>query len=222
MRKSWFDESNRMSFQRYYQQMSSWQQALADGQIQPSEVEAQAQRVAEHLRKLEPTLTDEQHEMVTDILGELAVLHALQTSLARGQQRLDGRHYRCPNANLAQLAEAIADRFRRDGFEVTVANEVGSWVIRTRKADGWRLAFGMVYDVTVRLTPTPDGFQAMVDLGEWADKIISGALTLVGAWPWLVTGSIGLFNEYQQMKDVEQLIDSYVLTSGGAPLPGLE
>jgi hypothetical protein len=65
----------------------------------------------------------------------------------------------------------------------------------------------MVYDVRVRLTPVSDGFQAAVDLGEWADKILSGVLVVLGALPWLVTGSIGLYNEYQQMRDVERIIE---------------
>jgi hypothetical protein len=30
---------------------------------------------------------------------------------------------------------------------------------------------------------------------------------VLGALPWLVTGSIGLYNEYQQMKDVERIIE---------------
>jgi len=222
VRRSWFDENNSLSFQRYYQELTSWQQAISDGNVQPHEVEAQARRVADCLRKLEPTLSDEQHAMVTDILGEMAVLHAMQTWLARGQQRLDGRYYRCPNADLGRLAEAIADRFRRDEFQVEVTNELGTWIVRPKKTDGWRMAFGLVYDPVIRLTPVQDGFQARVDLGDWGDKIISGALTLVGAWPWLVTGSVGLFNEYQLMKDAEEIISDYVTASNaGTALPGL-
>ena len=209
-RQAWPDESNRMAFDRYYQQMTSWQQAISDGRVDLAEVEGQARRVADGLRALEPTLTDEQHARLTELLGELAVLHAMQTWLTQSQQRLDGRYYCCPQADLAQLSESIADRFRRDDFEVTVTQLPGTWDVRTRKWDKWRMAFGMVYDIHVRLTAAPDGFQARVDLGDWADKILSGALVLVGALPWLVTGSVGLYNEYQQMKDVEQIIEDYV------------
>jgi hypothetical protein len=74
------------------------------------------------------------------------------------------------------------------------------------------MAFGMVYDVTIRLIPMPAGFQVKLDWGQWTDKIISGVLTLVGAWPWLVTGSIGLYNEYELMKDAEEIIENYVAT----------
>lgn len=215
MRRDWFDENNRMAFDRYYQQMTSWQQAIADGRVDLAEVEGQARRVADGLRALEPTLTDEQHARVTELLGELAVLHAMQTWLTQCQHRLDGRYYYCPKADLAALSEAIADRFRRDAFEVTVTQQPGAWDVRTRKSDPWRVAFGMVYDVHVRLTGASDGFQAKVDLGDWADKVLSGALVLVGALPWLVTGSMGLYTEYQQMKDVEQIIEDYVVACNG-------
>jgi hypothetical protein len=221
MRRSWFDETNTMSFQRYYQQMASWQQAMADGQIQTSEVEAQAQRVAERLKALEPTLSDEQHQMVTDVLYELAVLQGMQAWMARDQHRFQGDVYRCPTANLAQLSETIAERFRRDNFDVDVSNELGTWVIRTKKTDGWRMAFGLVSDIVVRLVPLPDGFQAKLEWGEWTDKIISGALTLAGLWPWLVTGSLGLYKEYELIKGAREIIDEYVAScnSGSATGP---
>ena len=70
----------------------------------------------------------------------------MQTWLTRSQEGLDGRSYRCPSADLATLAEAIADRFRRDGFAVSVTHELGTWEVRTRKSDNWRIAFGMVYN----------------------------------------------------------------------------
>jgi hypothetical protein len=217
MRRSWFDEANTLSFQRYYQQMATWQRAIADGQIEAAEVEAQAQRVADRLRALEPTLTDEQHEQVTDVLHELSVLQAMQAWLARSPERLDRWNYSCPNANLAELSERIADRFRRDGFEVTVTSEGSDRVIRTKKSDGWRMAFGLVYDVSIRLTPTPGGFHAKLDWGEWTDKIISGALTVVGLWPWLVTGSVGLYNEYELTRDAERIIEDYVAECSARP-----
>jgi hypothetical protein len=197
--------------------MASWQQALADGRIEASEVEAQAKRVADRLRALEPTLSDEQHAAVTDVLYELSVLQSMQAFLARGPIRPDGRTYQCPNADLAALSQMIADRFRRDGFEVAVEDRLGGWEVRPKKSDGWRMAFGLVYDISVRLIPTPDGFQVKMDWGEWTDKIISGALTLVGLWPWLVTGSLGVYNEYELMKDAERIVEDYVSarSSGG-------
>jgi hypothetical protein len=77
-RKGWFDpESNEMEFAEYLEQMESWQKALADGIIEPDEVQAQAVKVSGMLRDLEPKLSDELHEQVTKVLREWAVLQAM-------------------------------------------------------------------------------------------------------------------------------------------------
>lgn len=80
-RIEWFsDEGDELFFNRYVERMESWQQALADGVITLEEIKAQAERVADLLRKVEPMLNDEQHEAVTNLLLELAVLNALQSA----------------------------------------------------------------------------------------------------------------------------------------------
>jgi len=219
MRQSWFDDINRIAFDGNYQQVASWQEAIADGRVDAAEVEAQAERVAGAFRALEPTLSDEQHAHLTEALRELSALHAMQAWLTHYARRLEGRYHHCPRADLAVLAEQIADRFRRDDFEVAVTQHPGLWEIRTRKSDNWRMAFGMVYDVRVRLAPASEGFQAEVDMGEWTDKVLSGALVVVGAIPWLVTGSVGLYNEYQQLKDVERIIEDYVAACNAGTRP---
>lgn len=58
--------------------MDSWQRALADGVVQPEEVQQQAERVAEILRTLEPKLSDELHKELTNVFYELAVLYGMQ------------------------------------------------------------------------------------------------------------------------------------------------
>ncbi len=78
-RRSWFDEqSHEPIFSRYVESMESWQRALADGVVQPEEVEQQAERVADMLRALEPKLSDELHEELTAVFYELAVLYGMQ------------------------------------------------------------------------------------------------------------------------------------------------
>lgn len=78
-RKSWFDpESNEIMFSKYIEQMESWQAALADGVVEPEEVQQQAQRVSEMLRALEPKLNDELHEELTQIFYEWAVLMGME------------------------------------------------------------------------------------------------------------------------------------------------
>jgi hypothetical protein len=77
-RTGWFDsESNELKFSEYLEKMESWQKALADGVVQPDEVRGQAEKVSEMLRTLEPKLSDELHEELTQILYEWAVLQAM-------------------------------------------------------------------------------------------------------------------------------------------------
>ena len=81
-RRSWFDpESNEMMFAEYLEQMESWQKALADGVVEPEEVREQAEKVSKMLRALEPKLSDELHEELTQILYEWAVLQAMERLL---------------------------------------------------------------------------------------------------------------------------------------------
>lgn len=78
-RKSWFDpESNELMFSQYLEQMESWQRALADGVVEPEEVQQQAEKVSEMLRALEPRLSDELHEELTQVLYEWAVLQGME------------------------------------------------------------------------------------------------------------------------------------------------
>jgi len=77
-RKSWFDPaSTEAIFSEYLEQMESWQSALADGTVQPEELQAQAGKVSEMLRVLEPKLSDELHQEITDVLYEWSVLQAM-------------------------------------------------------------------------------------------------------------------------------------------------
>jgi len=77
-RKSWFDpESNEAMFSEYLEQMDSWQQALADGVIEPEELKAQATKVSNMLRELEPKLSDALHQEITQVLYEWSVLQAM-------------------------------------------------------------------------------------------------------------------------------------------------
>ena len=77
-REGWFDDkSNEPKFGQYVEQMDSWQKALADGQVQPEELQRQMQRVADLLRALEPKLSDELHKQVTEVLHELAVFYGM-------------------------------------------------------------------------------------------------------------------------------------------------
>ncbi len=76
-RESWFGESNEFKFARYVEKMESWQKALADGIVQPEELQAQMERVTGMMRVLEPKLSDELHQEVTELFYELAVFYGM-------------------------------------------------------------------------------------------------------------------------------------------------
>ena len=78
-RSSWFDSvSGLPQFERYVEQMDSWQEAIADGTVELGELERQAQHVTDLLRNLEASLSDELHEAITQLLLELAVYYNME------------------------------------------------------------------------------------------------------------------------------------------------
>lgn len=73
-RRSWFEPEGEP---RSIERLESWQRAIEDGVIEGREVEAQKAHVVALLRELEPLLDDVQHDRVTRVLEELAVLQAM-------------------------------------------------------------------------------------------------------------------------------------------------
>jgi len=77
----WFDEATgQVSLTQYFQQLASWQSAIADGEISPEELRAQGELVINLLREIEPLVTPQQHRQISTLLSEWAVLHAMQTT----------------------------------------------------------------------------------------------------------------------------------------------
>lgn len=80
-RRAWFEESGSMPLSESVERLESWQKAIEDGVIEPHEVSEQIERIMGLLRTLEPLLDDAQHELVTRVLEEWAVLQAMQGTL---------------------------------------------------------------------------------------------------------------------------------------------
>ena len=66
-----------VQLQQKLQELKHFTDAMADGIIEPHEIEEQARRVGELLRALEPKLTPELHEEITNIFYEIAVLYGM-------------------------------------------------------------------------------------------------------------------------------------------------
>lgn len=91
-RRSWFETvesgdspeaatTHAPPFSGSIERLESWQRAIEDGIIEPHEVAEQKDRLVALLRELEPMLDDAQHEKVTRVLEEWAVLQAMHGTL---------------------------------------------------------------------------------------------------------------------------------------------
>jgi len=77
-KSSWFDDkTSEMLFFQYANQMASWQEAIADGVIDETDLARQGERVTQMLRALEPKLDDAVHEELTEVFFELAVFYGM-------------------------------------------------------------------------------------------------------------------------------------------------
>src|SRR4051794_27934621 len=100
-----------------------------------------------------------------------------------------------------ELAQALADHFRAQDFEVQVFPSSGDrTVMQARKEKLWRHLLGVTYAMTVVIAPGEG--QLSVGLGghEWVDAAGSGAAGLVAGPPPLVGTAHGLWKGNQPEK----------------------
>jgi hypothetical protein len=75
----WFDEeTSELYSTQFFQRMESWQRAVADGRIDPQEIQAQGERVTDLMKRIEGSVSDEAHAKLTQAFSELAVLQGMQ------------------------------------------------------------------------------------------------------------------------------------------------
>ncbi len=80
-RASWFsDEGDEHVFQAYLERIGMWEHALKEGDVCLEDIRAQARRVADLMYQVERRLNEDQRALVTQLLVELTVLHALQSA----------------------------------------------------------------------------------------------------------------------------------------------
>jgi hypothetical protein len=87
-KSAWFDEvSNTPIITEKAHQAASFIAAMADGQIDESELEAQEARLVKLMQKIEPQLTGPLHDQVTELLCELTVYDFMQAMRSVQQAR---------------------------------------------------------------------------------------------------------------------------------------
>ena len=79
-RTDWLDESTDTPLiGQYAERLGTFLEAMADGRIEPHELEAQEARVAALMKSVEPKLDDALHEEVTRLLCELSAYNIMHT-----------------------------------------------------------------------------------------------------------------------------------------------
>jgi hypothetical protein len=78
-RPSWLDaSSHKPVIEQYARHLNSFMEAMADGRIDESELEAQETRLVKLMKEIEPQLNDAVHEKVTRLLCELTAYDLMQ------------------------------------------------------------------------------------------------------------------------------------------------
>lgn len=78
MMTSWFDsETGFFRLDELATQQTSFKKILEDGEITPEELSAQSEKVLNLLQKADKELDEKEHQLVTDLLSEMAVLYAI-------------------------------------------------------------------------------------------------------------------------------------------------
>lgn len=87
-RRSWLDaKAETTMIDDYAKNMESFVDAMADGRIDENELENQQQRLVELMKQVEPTLDDDTHQQITQLLCEMSALSTMQTLHALWESR---------------------------------------------------------------------------------------------------------------------------------------
>jgi hypothetical protein len=125
------------------------------------------------------------------------------------------------NVPVAELARALADHFRVQGFETQLFETTDNrTVVQARKDELWRQLLGVAYAVTVILAST-DG-RLVVSLGghEWVDTAISAGIGLVAVPPVLLGTAYGIWKENQLDQEVWRVLDERIDAASVASTAG--
>jgi hypothetical protein len=79
-RQSWLDDNAQVPLiDSYTQKLTTFVDALGDGQVDDAELHAQEARLVTTMKEVEPALSDAQHAQVTRLLCELTAYNIMQT-----------------------------------------------------------------------------------------------------------------------------------------------
>ena len=109
------------------------------------------------------------------------------------------------------VAKTLAEHFRGREFEAQVFGAAGERVVmQARKESLWRQLLGVVYAITVVISPGEGKLSIGLGGHEWVDSAVSGAIGLVVLPPVLFGTAYGIWKENQFDKEVWQVIDERI------------
>jgi hypothetical protein len=115
----------------------------------------------------------------------------------------------------AELAQALADHFRAQGFETQVFETTDKrTVLQARKDSLWRQVLGVAYAITVILASTDGRLNISLGGHEWVDTAISAGIGLVAVPPVLLGTAYGIWKENQLDQEVWRVIDERLAAAG--------
>ena len=84
----WFDAaSDSPLLAEYARKLDSFLDVVADGRVEAKELEAQEQRVVKLMKEVEPLLSPEAHDKVTQLLCEVTAYDLMNTMHIAGKSR---------------------------------------------------------------------------------------------------------------------------------------
>jgi hypothetical protein len=87
-RTSWLDaKAKHPVIEEQAKQLKSFLKAMADGKIEPSELEEQEERLVGLMKEIEPQLNDAIHEKVTQLLCEMVAYDLMQMVFTMQESR---------------------------------------------------------------------------------------------------------------------------------------
>ncbi len=79
-RMNWLDEDAQSTLiDDYAKNMESFVDAMADGRIDDQELAGQEQRLVDLMKQVEPTLDDDTHQKMTELLCEMSAFSTMMT-----------------------------------------------------------------------------------------------------------------------------------------------
>lgn len=84
----WFDDSSDAPMlAEYARKLDSFLDAVADGRIESKELDAQEKRVVDLMKQVDPLLSPEAHELVTQLLCEVTAYDLMNAMHMAGKAR---------------------------------------------------------------------------------------------------------------------------------------